>query len=250
MTVNFNEPIKHARKASYTYRQNFAMIPCAEQIVFHDDFCQDVASNLPTGWDAVIIDTGATITQAAADGFEGGVIKITSDGTTEGAATYLPKQIQLSDQRFFMEVRFQTEDADDTDFQFGLTDLTATTNPEDLWTTASADLIAFGILDGDATPQMLCDKDNSGSTAEAASGTDFDVADATWHTMAILVEGNSTDGNMTVRGYIDGDLAVTWSTETEIPDDVILAPFIGARTGADANHDVYVDYVRFAFERT
>jgi len=249
MTVSFNEPIKHARKSpnKYGYRHNFAMVPSAEQVVFHDDFTQDVASNLPTGWDAAIIDTGATITQAAADGFEGGVIKITSDGTTEGAAIYLPKQIQLSDQRFFMECRVYTEDADDTDLQFGLTDLTATTNPEDLWTTASADVIAFGTLDGDATVTMLCDKDNSGSAANLGS---VDLSDATWHTLAILVEGNSTDGNMTVRGYVDGTLALTWDVETEIPDDVILAPFIGARTGGDANHDVYVDYVRFAFERT
>jgi len=248
MSMNILEPIKHARQSNgnYSYREGFAIAPCAEQITFFDDFVHAVGTNVPTGWAAAIIDTGATITQAAADGFEGGVLNIASDGTTEGAACYLDKQVQLSGQKFFMEVRFQTEDADDTDFQFGLTDLTATTNPEDLWTTASADLIAFGILDGDATVTMLCDKDNSGSSAELGT---IDISDATWHTLAFVVDGNSTAGNMSVLAYVDGKLALTWSTETTIPDDVILAPFIGGRTGGDANHNVYVDYVRYGLIR-
>jgi hypothetical protein len=250
MTVSFHEPIRFARKGnSYSYRKGFAMVPCAEEIVFHDDFNEAVTTNVPTGWAAAIIDTGATLTQAAADGLSGGVIKIASDGTLEGVSIYMPKQIQLSANRFYMEVRFKTVDADDTDFQFGLTDVGATTNPEDLWTTTAADVIAFGVLDGDATPGLLCDKDNAGTSVQLASGTTFDILDDTWTTMAILVEGNSTDSNMQVHGFVNGNLALSWATETSIPDDVILAPFIGARTGGDAGHTIHIDYVRFSQER-
>lgn len=240
------ESIKHSRSKSYPYREGFSMVPSAEQVVFFDDFTQDVTTNVPTGWDAAVIDTGATVTQLATDTFPGGVLNFASDGTTEGAAIYLPKQIQLSGKRFMMEVRVYTEDADDTDVQFGLSALTATTNPEDLWTTTATDLIAFGVLDGDATVTMLCDKNNAGAAANLGS---IDLQDATWHTLAILVTGNETDSNMNVIGYVDGNLAITWDVETEIPDDLVLAPFIGARTGGDAAHNVYFDYVRFAVER-
>jgi hypothetical protein len=240
------ESIKHTRSKAYPYREGFSMVPCAEEQSFFDDFHRVVTSNLPSGWVAAIIDTGATLTQLNTDTYPGGVLNIASDGTAEGVAIYLPKCVQLSGKRFFMEVRVQIEDVDDSDFQFGLSALTATTNPEDLWTTTATDLIAFGVLDGDATVTMLCDKDNAGAAANLG---DIDLVDGTWHTLAILVQGNSTDSNMSVRGYVDGNLAITWDTETEIPDDLVLAPFIGARTGGDAAHNVYVDYVRFSAER-
>ena len=240
------ESIKHSRSRSYPYREGFSMVPSAEQIVFFDDFLNDVSSNLPSGWDAAIIDTGATITQLDTDNFPGGVLDFTSDGTTEGAAIYLPKCVQLDGKKFYMEVRVYTEDADDTDVQFGLSALTATTNPEDLWTTTATDVISFGVLDGDATVTMLCDKDNSGAAANLGS---VDLSDATWHTLAFLVDGNATDSSMSVRGYVDGNLAITWDVEAEIPDDLVLAPFIGARTGGDAGHNVYFDYVRFCAMR-
>lgn len=246
MTVNFTGPILHARSRRYGYREGFAMTPCAEQVVFFDDFTRNVASNVPAGWVAAVIDTGATITQLQADDYPGGVLNFASDGTAEGAAIYLPKQIQLDGHRFMMEVRFWVEDADDMDFQFGLSVLNATTNPEDLWTTASTDLIALGILDGSAALTMLCDKNNAGTTVQTGSQL---VQDATWHTAAILVQGNSADSNMQVCGYLDGELALIWNGETAVPDDLVLAPFIGARTGGDANHNAYVDYVRFVLER-
>lgn len=243
----FTDPLTHKTSGkSYEYRNGFGMTPSAEFVYFFDDFVNDVASNVPAGWDAAIIDAGATITQLETDLFPGGVIAFGSDGTTEGAATYLPKVIELDDKEFFMEVRFQTADADDTDVQFGLTDRTAVVNPEDLWTTTAANVIAFGILDGDATVQMLVDKDNGGTSAVAGS---IDLSDATWHTLAIWVTGDSANSRMNVRGYVDGELAITWATETDIPDDLVLSPFIGARTGGDAGHVVYFDYVRFCAVR-
>ena len=255
MGTGITESLYHSKnvsdQAKYAYRKGVGLIPSSEYAVYFNDFFENPSSNAIPGTTAVI-DTGATATaaNAAAIGYNG-AIDITSDGTTEGVAMYWPLNVQLgNDKKFVMEVRVYTEDADDTDVQFGLSALTATTNPEDLWTTTATDLIAFGVLDGDATPTMLCDKDNSGSSAETASGTDYDLSDATWHTLAIEVGGSATDSSMYVKGYVDGKLAVTWSTETTIPDDLPLAPFIGARTGGDAAHNVYYDYVRWAVSRS
>ena len=223
------------------------IFPSAEFSVFFDDFFGAPASNAIVGA-TTIIDTGGTLTAAATDavGYTGAVV-ITSDGATEGAANYWPKGIQLGlNKKFFLEVRAYTVDADDTDVQFGLSDVTAATNPEDLWTTTAANLIAFGVLDGDATVTMLCDKDNSGSTAQLGS---VDLQDATWHVLAIEVGGSAASSSMWCKGYVDGQLVLTWAGETTIPDDLVLAPFIAARTGADAGHFVYFDYIRWSLER-
>ena len=231
----------------YTYRSNSGIIPSAENAVYFNDFFENPSSNAIPGT-SVVIDTGATVTAAATDAISyTGVLKFASDGTTEGSAMYWPKGIQLGlGKKFFMECRVYTAAAADTDVQFGLSSLTATTNPEDLWTTTAADLIAFGVLDGDATVTMLCDKNNSGAAANLGT---IDLSDATWHTLAIEVTGTAAAGTMGVKGYVDGKLAITWDVETEIPDDLTLAPFIGARTGGVAGNIVYFDYVRWSLER-
>ena len=250
MPSGFQESLRHSpieTPRDYAYRSQAGLIPSAEYAVFFDDFFLNPSSNAVPGT-SVIIDTGATVTAAALDAVSyTGVIKIVSDGTSEGCSMYWPKGIRLGlGKKFFMEVRCYTEDADDTDVQFGLSIANATTNPEDLWTTASTDLIAFGVLDGDATVKMLCDKNNAGTSASTG---DLDLSDATWHTLAIEVGGTAASSNMWVKGYVDGALAETWATETSIPDDCALSPFIGARTGGAAGHDIYFDYVRWSLQR-
>ena len=142
-----------------------------------------------------------------------------------------------------MECRVQTNTAAEVDLQFGLSALTATTNPEDLWTTTATDLIAMGLTAGSADVGLLVDKNNSGTSVQASTTA---IADATWTTLAFLVNGNETDASMSVRGYVNGNLALTWSgASTTVPGDLVLAPFIGGRTGATASNTVYVDYVRF-----
>lgn len=240
----FSSPLLDAGQVrKYAYRHRMGMVPSAEFCVFHDDFWSLFSANVATGWSADIIDTGATIITDNIAGHGTGVAVIGSDGTTEGAAMYTAEGFQLvSGKKMFIEVRVKTSDADDTDVQFGLTDVSATTNPEDVWTTASADLVAFGVLDGDATVKMLSDNSNSGSTAE--TGT-IDLSDATWHTLAIYYDGTN------LHGYVDGERALTWAqASTTIPNDgVTLAAFIGGRTGGDAAHEVYFDYIRLVSER-
>jgi len=237
--------ISPAPAGLYRYRTSMGMVESAEYCVMFDDFVSPITTNLPAGWDAVVIDVGATVVTDTTAGSLGatGVLLFDSDGATEGACFYGEKCIQLtSGKRFFMEMRFQTEIANDSDVQFGLSSVTATTNPEDLWTTTSTDLIAFGVLDGDATVTMLADKDNSGSTAELGT---IDLSDATWHTLAIYYDGAGT-----LQGYVDGELAITWAqASTTIPTGVALAPFVGFRNGSAITTEGHCDYVRYVLQR-
>jgi hypothetical protein len=250
--AGFNESVVFARTYDYAYRKGLGMISSAEHVVFFDDFNRVVTSNVPSGWSAAIIDTGATVASltTSATGNAAGVIRITSDAASEGASIYLPKQVWLAGRPFFMECRVRTAAADDTDLYFGLSDLSATTDPEDMWDTSNADGIAFGISDGDATPQLVYDKDNTGPVTNAASGTGFDLVSDTWVILGLYYNGNSTDSNKVLRGYVNGKLAVTAATVAQIPEDVLLAPFIGARGGDGATGTIDVDYVRFSYERT
>lgn len=227
----------------YRYRHKMGMIPSAEFSVFMDDFVGTFATNVPLGWAAAVIDTGATVVADTTVGYPTGAL-FDSDGADEGAVIYGTKHIQLTaNKRFFMETRFQTENAADTTVQFGLSSVTATTNPEDLWTTVATDLVAFGILTATAAvTQLLCDKSNSGSTVEAGT---LSLSSATWHTLGIYWDG------VNIYGYVDGLLSVTWSqAAATIPTGVILAPFVGFLNGATgASQEGHCDYVRWVLER-
>ena len=242
--VGFTESIVHARGSAYAYRTGMGMIPSAEFVVFMDDFLSAITTNVPTGWDAGLIDTGATMVADTTAGSLGasGVILFDSDGATEGGVIYGEKQIQLTvGKKFWMEIRFQTEIADDSDVQFGLSALTAVTNPEDVWTTAADSLVAFGVLDGSAVTTMLSDSANTGSAAELGT---ISLSDATWHTLAIFYDG------LLLRGYVDGQQSILWSqAATTIPTGVALAPFVGFRNGSAATTEGHCDYIRYVLER-
>ena len=229
--------------SQYRYRNGMGMIGSAEFNVFMDDFQGSVSTNLPIGWTAAVIDVGSTavVSTTAVLGATGALL-IASDGTDEGVAVYGPKVIQLTaGKRFFMEMRAQTSLAATTDLQFGLSDLTAVVNPEDIWTTAAANLVAFGVLSGSAYPKMLSDKANTGSTVQ--TGT-IAMVDATFTTLAIAYDGAN------LQGYVNGVLALNWSAAvTTIPTGVALAPFFGFRTGTAAGNVGTVDYVRYVQER-
>ena len=246
-SVGLPESVAFAPAAGqlYSYRKGMGMIQSAEWAVGMEDFNQEKwTTNVPdSGWVAAVIDTGATIVADTTVGYPSCAL-FDSDGTDEGAALYGTKFLQLtSAKRFFMECRFQTEVAADTTVQFGLSSVTATTNPEDLWTTTSTDVVAFGILTGDATTTMLSDKDNSGATAELGT---IDLEDATWHTLAIYYDGYY------LYGYVDGEFSLKWSqaAATTIPTGVVLAPFVGFLNGTTgAAQEGHCDYLRWVLER-
>jgi len=242
MSAGFKGPIVHGPRSTsegYKYRTGMGMMSSAEFAVFHDDFFQLVTTNVPAGWTAAVIDTGATVVADTTAASATGVLLFDSDGTTEGSAIYLPKAVQLtSGKKFMMEIRFKTEVADDSDVQFGLTDLTATTNPEDLWTTTAASVLSFGVLDGSAVTGILADSANAGTAV--VTGT-LSLSDATWHTLAIFFDGTRA------YGFVDGNLSV--STATTVPTGVALAPFVGFRNGSAATTEGSLDYARIIIER-
>lgn len=246
MSNSFKGPITHSpvsNQGQYKYRAGMGMMPCAEYAVLHDDFVLPFASNTTTGWTAIIDTGGTTITNLTAAIGANGAAAMNSDDVSEGSALYGAKAFQLtSGKKAFIECRVRCDDVTDNAFQFGLSALTAVTNPEDVWTTAAADLVAFGILDGAATVKMLADKSNSGSTAE--TGTLSMTVD-TWHTLAIYYDGTN------LHGYVDGQKALSWAqASTTIPTGVALAPFVGHLNGNGAgNNTSYVDYLRVVVER-
>ncbi len=239
----------------YIYRADSSMIPSAEWSVYFEDFLTSFipttaitngpVANTPWGWQGAIIDSGATIAvnTTAAIGANG-VLTLADATASEGAAFYGQKTLQLtSGKRFYMEVRFRTDDVTDNAVQFGVSALTAVTNPEDVWTTVATDLIAFGILDGSAAVRMLSDKSNSGTAVQTGTRS---LSANTWHTLAIYFDGTK------LFGYVDGRLALTWSgaTSTTVPTGVALAPFFGHLNGDGAGGAVcVVDYIRIASER-
>jgi hypothetical protein len=247
--AGFGEPLVFAPSMygskMYDYRVGLGLNSSMEHFCLFDDFDQAVVTNVPVGWTAAIIDTGATVVidTTAALGANG-VLQMSDATLSEGAAIYRPKGIQLTAaKKFFMEMRVRTDDVTDNVIQFGLTDLTAVVNPEDLWTTVAANLVTFGILDGSASLTMLSDKSNSGSTVQTATSAVM-VAN-TWHVLGISYDGAN------LRGYIDGRQALQWSSaSTTIPTGVALAPFIGVLNGNGAGANVnYVDYLRIVSQR-
>lgn len=246
------ETVRNGRK--YAYRHRMGLVPCAEFDVFHDDFHSfmvataitngPVANTPLNGWQGAIIDTGATVTAntTAAIGANG-VITLADATAGEGASIYTTKSFQLtSGKRFFVEVRVRTDDVTDNAFQFGLSDQTATTNPEDLWNTTSANVLSFGLLDGSAYPQLLSDKSNAGTSVQTQTNKLMVVN--TWHVLAIGYDGS------VVRTYVDGDVAHTYTTTASIPTGVAMGLFLGHLNGDGAGGAVaVVDYIRAVGER-
>lgn len=258
MSTGHRGTIVHGTRSTnegYRYRTGMGMIPCAEFAILHDDFFSFVVgtditngpvANTPWGWQGAIIDTGSTavVDTTAALGANG-VLQLSDATASEGVAIYGTKSMQLTaTKKCFIECRVRTDDVTDNTIQFGLTLLDATTNPEDLWTTASASFITFGILDATTTAaltQMTYDKTNAGPVTDI--GTELMVA-STWHTLAIYWDG------ATAFGFVDGTLSVKSSTVAQVPSGLALAPFFGARNGngAGANNN-YFDYFRVVSER-
>lgn len=250
MATGLLEPVLHSPKPTsnnYAYRASTGMMPSAEWVTFFDDFTGAVTTNVPAGWSAAIIDTGCTATNA---GLIGGQLLLDSDADNEGVAVYLPKCVHLNGKRFFLECRVKIEDVSAMTFQIGLSDLTAVTNPEDIWTTTTTDYISFGTLDT-AVCQLTYDKNNGGTVTETnIDTTAATLSDNTWHTLAIAFSGATTLGDGCLTAYVDGVKVAQANTEAQVPDDLALAPFIGMLAGHATTADVvHVDYFRFAVER-
>jgi len=249
--TGFGGPLKDKVSVGpYKYRSGLGFSPSAEFLVVHDDFVTPVTSNVPDGglWQAAIIDTAATclINQTVTTSANG-VIALTDATASEGIAIYTEQQFQLiAGKKFMMEVRLRTDDVTDNTVYFGLSALNATTNPEDLYTTASTDLIAMGILDATDTtggPGLFVDTGNGGTSLQTQTARVM-VVD-TWHTMAIYYDG------VNVSTWMDGNKVIASSqASTTVPTPIALGAFLAMRNGNGAGgNTLLVDYVRIISER-
>jgi hypothetical protein len=241
----------YVNNKKYAYRVGMGMVPSAEFDVFFDDFHSFIVAtsitngpvaNTPWGWAGAQIDSGATVTATSTAALGAtGALTIADATASEGAVVWGTKSLQLtSGKKFFMEIRVRTGDVTDNAVQFGLSALTATTNPEDVWTTVADDVAAFGILDGSDYPQLLADTGNTG-TAVVTQTVRPMVAD-TWHVLGLAYTGSA------LVGYVDGEEVVR--TTTTVPTGIALAPFFGHLNGNGAGAAVVVvDYVRWCVER-
>jgi hypothetical protein len=247
MSTGFKGPIVHGTASTadgFNYRVGMGMMPTAEFMVFHDDFILPFASNTTIGWTAIIDTGGTSITNLTATVGANGVMAMNSDDASEGSAIYGAKAFQLvANKKMFIECRVRCDDVTDNTFQFGLSALTAVTNPEDLWTTTATDLVTFGLGDGDSNPKMLVDKSNSGTSQQVQ--TIKGMTPDTWATLAIYFDGTN------VHGFVDGTWVMKWgSAASTIPVGVPLAPFVGHLNGNGAgNNTSLVDYLRIVSER-
>ena len=249
----FSSPLLDAGQVrKYAYRHRMGMVPSAEWVVFHDDFTGQVHEGTAVtnghaqyqpeyNWN-IILDSGATVAVNTTTLIGAwGVLTLADATASEGAAIYGEKWFQfISGKRAFIEARIYTNDVTDNSVQFGLSDLTATTDPEDLYDTTAANLATFGILDGSAYPTLLCDEANAG-TAAIAQTSKLMVA-STWHVLAMYYDGTN------LHAYVDGDRVIT--TATTVPEAVALAPFFSHRNGNGAGGNVVaIDYLRVVSER-
>jgi hypothetical protein len=258
MPTGFTTPLVHSPKegkANFAYRNGLGIATSAEFDVFHEDFhtfmvataiTNGPVANTPLGnWAGAIIDTGATVVaNTTATLGANGVITFADATASEGAAIYTTKSFQLvAGKKFFCEARIRTDDVTDNAIQFGLSDQTAVVNPEDLYNTTSANLVAFGLLDGSAFPQMLSDKSNSGTAVQTQ--TEKLLVANTWHILGIGYDGDK------LTGWVDGKKVLTWSSaNTTIPTATALGLFISHVNGDGAGAAVVLcDYIRAISER-
>lgn len=198
---------------------------------FFDDFNTYAAGD----WTITTTEAGAgSATEALADGV-GGLLLITNDNADNDHDFFqLVKEgfKFQSGKRLWFEIRFQTNDATETDIVAGL-QITDTTP------LAVTDGVYFLKSDGAATADFMVTKDSTSTTASAVAT----LANATFITLGFYYDGVST-----ISYYVDKVRGGTVAT-TNMPDDEELTVSFGIQNGAAAAKTLTVDYVYAAQER-
>lgn len=245
-----NESIVFAPQGkTYAYRSGIGMFPSAEWATFFDDFNGPIASNLPAEWTATVKDTNATIITTASTTLGGngqhGVLEIAGTLASDGAAVYRPKTIMLNtDKSWFIETRVSYDTPAEQVAFMGLTDLTATTNPEDLYTTTAASLAAWGTSASASTGTLIYDLSNAGPQSDTFT-LPSTITAGSWYVYGLGYSGSTG----TLQAYLNGNLVGTATIVAKVPVGVLLAPFFAFRNGATTTAKSYIDYFRYSIQR-
>ena len=197
--------------------QNFTQLPI-------DDTTGD-----PTEYATTVVEAGAGDSTIALTPGAGGLAVMTSAANENDGI-----QIQLNGEAFLMDdayplycgCRFKVEDADQTDFLFGVC-ITDTT-------------LLGGMTDGvyvqtvDATAAMTLEIEKDSTATKIAIGT---LTDDTFVIVEFIFDGTNIDC------WVDGTLQ-TRPVNTNLPDDEELTPSLAMLTGEAVANTVTIDWLR------
>ena len=182
-------------------------------------------------WLVTVVDTGTDNGEviACADDAVGGHLTMTTNDADDDS---LELQVNgeawklESGKTLAFETRLKGADVSEFDWFVGLaiTDTTVMT--------ACTDRVGFECPDSTGDIDAITEKDRSQTT----TATTKDLADATFVTLRVEVEGTSK-----VRYYVDGDLVATHTAN--LPDDEALTPTICIRNDGAAANTMTLDYI-------
>lgn len=202
--------------------------------VWFDDFDKYTAGD----WTLTTVEAGAGSATEAISNADGGVLLITNDAADDDSDFFQWAKETfkfVSGKRLYFAIRFQTNDATQSDIVAGL-QITDTTP------LAVSDGIYFRKDDGDTNIDFVCIKNSdSTGTALTAVGT---LADATWTKLAFYYDGAGSDIDVLINDVVVGAVPLT-----NVPDDEELTISFGIQNGAAAAKTMSVDYVLVCRER-
>lgn len=204
-------------------------------VSFFDDFT-GVALDATNDW-TVIVDSSATVAIAADT--VNGVALFTSTTTTDndGGSIQGNEVFALqSGKRLWFEARAYTSDANDSEWEVGLTE-NFVTNPEAMNT---ANRITLGVNEGSADIKAI-----SVATSTTQSDSGVDAADSTFVTL-----GFYWDGDDTLKYYVNGaEVAEHNQSNDNIPVSNLTPGMFHVSGNDTGQHTAGLDYILVVCER-
>jgi hypothetical protein len=241
LATRFKGPVKNKDMADVgsntDARRWFSNLPIGQDpdyITYMNDFLveQDYAA---ADWVITTTEAGAgNATEALAGDELNGALLITNDDADNDLDSLQHTQEvwkMASGKRLWFKTRVKINDADQVDEFIGLcvTDTTPL---------VATDRAGFGIADGDASINVLSEKDST----ETSTDSGVDAADATYVELAMYWDGISK-----LMYFIDGNLVATHTTN--VPNDENLCITFHHQNGEAAAQTLHIDYVYVCMER-
>jgi len=193
---------------------------------YYNDFTTYVSGD----WTLTAVEAGAGSAAVALADQAGGVLTLTNDAADDDSINFQKKGENYklaTGKRLYYEARAKLSDATQSDFVIGLC-ITDTT-----LIAGMSDGVYFAKADGSAAVKFTTEKDST----ETNTASVHTLADDTW-----VRFGFAFDGSGTVRGYVNGTLVATHTTN--IPDDEELAVSFAVQNGEAVAKVMSLDYVK------
>lgn len=199
--------------------------------IWFDDFDKYTAAD----WTINTTEAGTGAATEAVSNADGGVLLITTDDADDDNDFFQWAKETfrfVAGKRLWFKMRFQTSEATQSDFAFGL-QITDTTP------LAVTDGVYWRKDDGDANLDFVVIKDSTATTLTAAST----LTAAVWTELAFFYDGKSE-----ILAFKD-DAHVGTAAVTNLPDDEELAVSFAIQNGSVGAKTLSIDYIMVAKER-